>query len=50
MAHTVFYAWQSDLSQETNKQFIDRALVQAIKAARKDGVSIDRRPDQDARG
>lgn len=50
MNHTVFYAWQTDLPEATNKAFIRDTLTAAIKAARKDGVALEKRPEEDARG
>jgi hypothetical protein len=47
MARTVFYAWQSDLPNRTNRGFIGECLQQAIEELRlsdvtADGLEIDR--------
>jgi hypothetical protein len=47
---TVFYAWQSDLPAQTNRTFIEQAIVAANKRVRREGILLDPRPDQDARG
>ena len=36
MAHTIFYSWQSDLPNSTNRRFIQQTLEEAAKALAKD--------------
>ena len=48
---TVFYSWQSDLPNRTNRGFILGALEQAAKAVRSDpGVAVDPVVDRDTAG
>src|SRR5215213_9459334 len=48
---TVFYAWQSDLPNPTNRGFIQQALEDAIKALRVDGsVEVEPVLDRDTQG
>lgn len=50
MSRTVFYAWQSDLPNNTNRGFIRDALDRAIKAINADiPVEDALRPDQDTK-
>ncbi len=49
MKITVFYSWQSDLPNRTNRGFIEKALEKAIKTIRSSLViEKDERPDEDA--
>jgi hypothetical protein len=43
---TIFYSWQSQLPNATNRGFIEAAVKQAAKAVR-DDVTIDARPEVD---
>src|SRR4051812_2236979 len=36
MGYTIFYSWQSDLPNNTNRTFIEDALGKAVKAIRND--------------
>ena len=48
MTTTVFYAWQSDLPNNTNRGFIEKALLKALDALNKDirfDTVIDRNAD-----
>lgn len=48
---TVFYSWQSDLSNATNRSFIQSCLEKAIKELRAEGaIHIDPSPDRDTQG
>src|SRR5438309_1310313 len=49
--HTVFYSWQSDLPNNTNRTFIQTALEHAAQAIRSD-ESVDVEPviDRDTDG
>ncbi|MBE9475003.1 MAG: hypothetical protein IMY85_08935 [Chloroflexi bacterium] len=51
MKYTIFYSWQSDLPNSTNRGFIQKALENVAKSIRKDG-SIDVEPvvDRDTQG
>ena len=51
MKSTIFYSWQSDLPNATNRSFIQKALENIAKSIRKDG-SIDVEPvvDRDTQG
>lgn len=40
MSHTVFYSWQTDISSNLSRNFIEKALSQAIKLLKED-LSID---------
>src|SRR5512138_1243303 len=45
MAKTVFYSWQSDLPHRTNRDFIQRALEEAVTALNANGdetIVVDR--------
>jgi hypothetical protein len=46
---TVFYSWQSDLDQKTNRFFIGDALEKAVKLLRREGLEVAPRIEQDAR-
>jgi hypothetical protein len=46
MAQKIFYSWQSDLPNATNRGFILRALGDASAAIGKD-LSVDERPEVD---
>lgn len=49
--HTVFYSWQSDLPNPTNRGFIQDALERAAKEIRKDEeIGIDPSIDRDTQG
>jgi hypothetical protein len=39
MSHKVFYSWQSDLPDETNRVFIEKALHDAARSLNSDGTS-----------
>lgn len=43
---TIFYSWQSQLPNSTNRSFIKEALERAVKAVKND-VTIDARPEID---
>ena len=48
---TVFYSWQSDLPNATNRSFIESCLEKAIKELRAEGlIHIDPSPDRDTQG
>jgi len=36
MEHTIFYSWQSDLENRTNRSFIEDALEKALKILHQD--------------
>jgi hypothetical protein len=40
MAYTIFYAWQSDLDQKTNRYFIKLCLEKAIQRLSQEGAEI----------
>jgi hypothetical protein len=46
---TVFYSWQSDLDEKTNRFFIVDALEKAVKLLKRGGFEVAPRIDQDAR-
>jgi hypothetical protein len=46
---TVFYSWQSDLDNKTNRFFIGAALEGAVTLLKRDGLEVAPRIDQDAR-
>ena len=47
-AATVFYSWQADLSNETNRGFIENCLRRAIKELKAEGkLRVDARIDRD---
>src|SRR5437868_14867537 len=51
MADTVFYSWQSDLPNPTNRSFIQAALEAATKTLREDGsVQVEPVIDRDTSG
>jgi len=51
MPETVFYAWQSDLPNNTNRGFIRDAIERALKQVNADmGVEDALRPDRDTEG
>src|SRR5882724_1689520 len=51
MADTVFYSWQSDLPNATNRGFIHTALEAATKTLREDGsVQVEPVVDRDTAG
>ena len=51
MHQTVFYSWQSDLPNRTNRDFILNALEQAARAVRSDAsVGVDPVVDRDTAG
>lgn len=51
MSHKVFYSWQSDLPDKTNRAFIEGALHEASRALASDGPSgIDVVIDRDTMG
>ncbi len=48
---TVFYSWQSDLPNPTNRGFLGDVLERAVKAIRADGsLALDPRVDMDVQG
>ncbi|MBL8918104.1 MAG: hypothetical protein JNJ54_04515 [Myxococcaceae bacterium] len=50
-AITIFYSWQSDLPNRTNRGFIRDALEAAARKVRQDGsLSVDARIDSDTQG
>src|SRR5260221_3957531 len=51
MPRTIFYSWQSDLPNATNRGFIQTALEKAVKALTTDGT-VDVQPviDRDTQG
>jgi hypothetical protein len=44
MKVTIFYSWQSDLPNNTNRSFIERALEKAIASIKAEGELVIR-PD-----
>src|SRR6266849_3811395 len=51
MADTVFYSWQSDLQNSTNRGFIQTALEAATKTIRDDeSIQVDPVLDRDTAG
>ena len=51
MTDTVFYSWQKDLPNNTNRSFIEQALQRAVKSIREDGsVSVEPVIDRDTAG
>lgn len=51
MHQTIFYSWQSDLPNKTNRRFIFDALKQAAKAVRSDeALGVDPVVDRDTAG
>lgn len=51
MSQTVFYSWQSDLPNKTNRSLIETALVRAVAAIEKNTlIEASPRVDQDTRG
>ena len=46
----VFYSWQSDLPNNTNRTLIEKALEQAIKSLAKSGAVELAEVDRDTRG
>jgi hypothetical protein len=51
MTESVFYAWQCDLPNKTNRSFIRHAIDQAIELVNRSlGVDEALRPDQDTQG
>lgn len=47
--HVIFYSWQSDLPNNTNRGFIESAIEKAIKRVAADG-EVEARIDQGAQG
>ncbi|HEY9849951.1 MAG TPA: hypothetical protein V6D28_10870 [Leptolyngbyaceae cyanobacterium] len=45
MVH-IFYSWQSDLPNNTNRGFIEKALKKAVASLEKEDINIDIRIDQ----
>lgn len=51
MLYTIFYSWQSDLPNSTNRSFIEKALEQAAKLISEDNtINIDAIVDRDTAG
>jgi hypothetical protein len=51
MAHVIFYSWQSDLPNSTNRGFIQSALEQAVESLAKEGdPTIEPVLDRDTAG
>ena len=51
MTSTIFYSWQSDLPNSTNRGFLESVLEQAIKAVTADGeLAEDIELDKDTKG
>ena len=51
MPHTIFYSWQSDLPNPTNRNFIQNSLESAIKDLKSDGsLTVDPVLDRDTTG
>jgi hypothetical protein len=49
--HTIFYSWQSDLSNSSNRNFILRALENAVKALRtEETIEVEPVLDRDTAG
>mgnify|MGYP001211835538 CR=1 FL=1 len=49
MKRTIFYSWQSDLSNSTNRGFIEECIEKAIKEI-KNRLDIDFTLDKDTSG
>jgi len=51
MVFTIFYSWQSDLPDNTNRHFIQKAIEEAVKSLKKEDV-LEVQPviDRDTRG
>jgi hypothetical protein len=47
--HTIFYSWQSDSPNSTNRGFIEDCLERAIKELKRDDLGIDPTIDRDRR-
>src|SRR5437016_4133828 len=51
MPSTVFYSWQSDLPNSTNRGFIEKALTDAVTTIRDDGsLRVEPVVDRDTAG
>ena len=51
MKSVIFYSWQSDLPNATNRSFIEKALENAAKAIRNDdSISVEPVIDRDTAG
>lgn len=51
MKHTIFYLWQSDLPNATNREFIQTALERAVKAlAIDDALNVQPVIERDTQG
>lgn len=49
--HTIFYSWQTDSENSTNRGFIEQALNQAVKAIRSDNfIHVEPVVDRDTLG
>lgn len=49
MKRTVFYSWQSDLPNRTNRGFIEACLEKAIKDATTENVNLEIAIDRDTK-
>lgn len=50
MTYKVFYSWQSDLPNNTNRRFIQEAVENAVQRISSDSYEIDFVVDRDTSG